>query len=211
MKGKNNMTVGIILDYQIRKSIHLIEISKSCSANELIAVFEEILNKYIQTEEGNLFFEKNNERITLHDFMKVGANIPDKLCRAHGISFSSSNCMSEDVIEIQAFTPIIQTNPVMACFGVYDQDYQINKSDLMRLIDSVNWSNDYAFRDLHYKDRLVGFGFVSMDLIDPIDETEFNLEEFLNGVAEIAYTTSVEDPSIHELQGISFKMLRLDW
>lgn len=211
MKGKNNMTVGIILDYQIRKSIHLIETLRNYSANELIAVFEEILNKYIQTEEGNLFFEKNNERITLHDFMKVGANIPDKLCRAHGISFSSSNCMSEDVIEIQAFTPIIQTNPVMACFGVYDQDYQINKSDLMRLIDSVNWSNDYAFRDLHYKDRLVGFGFVSMDLIDPIDETEFNLEEFLNGVAEIAYTTSVEDPSIHELQGISFKMLRLDW
>ena len=118
MKGKNNMTVGIILDYQIRKSIHLIETLRNYSANELIAVFEEILNKYIQTEEGNLFFEKNNERITLHDFMKVGANIPDKLCRAHGISFSSSNCMSEDVIEIQAFTPIIQTNPVMACFGV---------------------------------------------------------------------------------------------
>ena len=204
------MTVGIILDYQIRKSIHLIETSEKYTANELIAVFEEILNEYIQTEEGNLFFEKNNERITLHDFMKVGANIPDKICRAHGISFSS-NCMSEDVIEIQAFTPIIQTNPVMACFGVYDQDYQINKSDLMRLIDSVNWSNDYAFRDLHYKDRLVGFGFVSMDLIDPIDETDFNLEKFLNGVAEIAYTTSVEDLSIHELQGISFKMLRLDW
>lgn len=211
MKGKNNMTVGIILDYQIRKSIHLIETLRNYSANELIAIFEEILKEYIQTGEGNLFFEKNNERITLHDFMKVGANIPDKICRAHGISFSSSNCMSEDAIEIQAFTPIIQTNPVMAYFGVYDQDYQINKSDLMRLIDSVNWSNDYAFRGLHYKDRLVGFGFVSMDLIDPIDETEFNLEEFLNGVAEIAYTTSVEDPSIHELQGISFKMLRLDW
>lgn len=205
------MTVGIILDYQIRKSIHLIEISKSCSENELIAIFEEILKKYIQTEEGNLFFEKNNKKITLHDFMEVGTNIPDEICRTYGISFSSSNCMTEDVMEIQAFTPIIQTNPVMACFGVYDQDYQINKSDLMRLIDSVNWSNDYAFRDLHYKDRLVGFGFVSMDLIDPIDETEFNLEEFLNGVAEIAYTTSVEDPSIHELQGISFKMLRLDW
>lgn len=205
------MTVGIILDYQIRKSTHLIETSEKYSANELIAVFEEILNEYIQTEEGNLFFEKNNERITLHDFMKVGANIPDKLCRAHGISFSSSNCMSEDVIEIQAFTPIIQTNPVMACFGVYDQDYQINKNDLKRLIDSVSWSDDYAFRDLHYKDRLVGFGFVSMDLIDPIDETDFNLEKFLNGVAEIAYTTSVEDSSIHELQGVSFKMLRLDW
>ena len=199
------------MDYQIRKSIHLIEISKSCSENELIAIFEEILKKYIQTEEGNLFFEKNNKKITLHDFMEVGTNIPDEICRTYGISFSSSNCMTEDVMEIQAFTPIIQTNPVMACFGVYDQDYQINKSDLMRLIDSVNWSNDYAFRDLHYKDRLVGFGFVSMDLIDPIDETEFNLEEFLNGVAEIAYTTSVEDPSIHELQGISFKMLRLDW
>ena len=211
MKGKNNMTVGIILDYQIRKSIHLIEISKSCSENELIAIFEEILKKYIQTEEGNLFFEKNNKKITLHDFMEVGTNIPDEICRTYGISFSSSNCMTEDVMEIQAFTPIIQTNPVMACFGVYDQDYQINLSDLMRVIDSVNWSNDYAFRDLHYKDRLVGFGFVSMDLIDPIDETEFNLEEFLNGVAEIAYTTSVEDPSIHELQGISFKMLRLDW
>ena len=119
--------------------------------------------------------------------------------------------MSEDVIEIPAFTPIIQTKPIMACFGVYDQDYQINKNDLKRLIDSVSWSDDYAFRDLHYKDRLVGFGFVSMDLIDPIDETDFNLEKFLNGVAEIAYTTSVEDPSIHELQGVSFKMLRLDW
>ena len=99
----------------------------------------------------------------------------------------------------------------MAYFGVYDQDYRIQKDDLNKLIDSVNWLNEFAFRDLHYKDRLVGFGFVSMDLIDPIDKTEFNLEEFLNRAAEIAYTTLVEDPSIYELQGISFKMLRLDW
>ena len=66
------MTIGIILNYQIRKNIHLIETLRNYSANELIAIFEEILKEYIQTEEGNLFFEKNNKKITLHDFMEVG-------------------------------------------------------------------------------------------------------------------------------------------
>lgn len=205
------MTVGIILDYQIRKSLYLIETSKNFSTNELLAIFEEIVKEYIQTEDGLLYFEKNKKQLSLHDFMEQRSKIPDKICKTHGINFNASNYMSENVIEISAFTPIIKTMPVKACFGVYDQDYQINKSDIKRLIDSINWSDDYAFRDLHYKDRLVGFGFVSMDLIDPIDKTEFNLEEFLNRVAEIAYITSVEDPSIYELQGISFKMLRLDW
>ena len=58
MKGKNKMTVGIILDYQIRKSIHLIETLRNYSASELIAIFEEILKEYIQTEEGNLFLKE---------------------------------------------------------------------------------------------------------------------------------------------------------
>lgn len=205
------MTIGIVLDYQIRKRVYLVEAADNYSVNELIAIFTQIAQEFINTTPGALYFEKNNKKMDLHNLMEIRADIPSEIISKHGISFDSCACMSADVIEISAFTPLIETKPIMAYFGVYDQDYQINKSNMKKLIDSVSWDNDYAFRDLHYNDELVGFGFVSMDLIDPLEETDFNLEEFLRVVAEFAYKNYVKDASIYELHGISVKMLRLDW
>jgi hypothetical protein len=201
------MTIGIILDYEIKKRIQLIsshiKMNKSC----LINTFESIVSNYIKTEAGKCFYKKNNERITVHDFLEEFANIPNDILEDYLITHDPCNEFTEHVIELPAFLVLIESKQVDAIFGIYNQDFHIAKYDLNKLINSVHWENEHAFRVLCYKGRLVGFGFVSIDLID---ETEFTFDDFIMHVSKLADEANVIDGEIYKYKEVRFKMIKLD-
>ena len=202
-------TIGIVLDYEIRKRVYLMQVENYPTENELLAMLESVARVYIQTAEGKQYFKKNGKKINLLDLLQLGTAVPDKIYESYGMHYGSDESAGE-AIEVNAFTPLIKDKPVMAYFGVYDQDFAIHKNDLKRLLDTVNWSEDYVFRDLHYDGSLVGFGFVSIELIESIDE-EFNYDEFIANAAKMSHIESTEDEEIYENQDVRFKMIRLDW
>lgn len=205
------MIIALALDYDIRKSYYLMDIDEGMSRDEIITEIQEILEKYIKTEKGKIFLRKNSEKITLHDFFDEWLNIPNDIFDKSRIHIQDIFDCLENVIEYPAFYSLYETKPINAVFGIYDEDYSLTNYDMKKLMDSVNWNKDYAFRALHCDGRLVGFGFVSLDLVDASDKNKFNMQEFLMEVGDLAYKEAVEDGAVYERQDTKFKMIHLDW
>lgn len=198
--------LGIVLDYEIRKAVYMFSSDKEYGKDELIMKFTQIIEEYVNTEEGKTFFKENDGVITLHDFMQIKKNIPSDIFRKFGIV--PDYCPSGNVIVLNAFQRLIDKTPIMAVFGIYDEDCQINNYDMKHLIDSVNWLNQhYIFRPLMVCKRCVGFGFIAEDMVE---EDSFVLDDFMNYVVEIADKKFSYDDKIYEYKGIGVKMVPLN-
>lgn len=198
--------LGIVLDYGIRKAVHLFSVDKEYGKDELRTKLIQVAEDYTKTDAGESYIKNNKGVLTLHDLMEIKDDIPNDIYKKYGILPDFN--VSGYVIEMNAFERLIEQTPVKAVFGVYDQDYEIHKGEMKHLLDSVDWMNqDYVFRPLMLDNRCVGFGFLSIEMTD--DES-FQLNEFMNYVANIAYSEAIIDNKIYEYEGIGIKMLRLD-
>jgi len=200
------ISIGVVLDYDLRKSVHIFSMDKKYGKDELLVKFTQVANEYLKTEKGAKYIDEKKGVMTLHDFMEIKDDIPKDIYRKYSI-FPDYN-VSGHVIELKAFERLVDGAPIKAIFGAYDQDYELNNHDMMRLLNSIDWmSQSYVFRPLMYDNRLVGFGFISTDIIDD-EELDFN--DFMDHAATLVYKEPIMDNSMHEYEGIGIKILRLD-
>ena len=199
-------TLGIVLDYEIRKAVYMFSSDKEYGKDKLIMKFTQIIEEYVKTEEGKAFLKENDGVITLHDFVQIRKDIPSDIFRKFGIIPDYGT--SGNVTVLNAFQRLINKTPIRAVFGTYDEDCHINNYDMKHLIDSVNWLNQrYIFRPLMVSKRCVGFGFIAEDMVE---DNSFVLDDFMNYVAEIADREFIYDDKIYEYKGIGIKMVPLN-
>lgn len=204
------MNVALVLNYEVRKKLLMLEVNENDVRLETIkTLIKMLIEKFIETDKGKTLFEENGKVAKMYNFETWKNNIPEDIYEQVGVRLISAT-EADVVYEVKAFENIIKEKPVSAIFGVYDSDYCIAKYQIDKLLNSVNWSNDYIFRPLIFNGNCTGFGLVSDDLLIADEETDFSLNDFLTYAAKCAHSEYIDGIKIYENQNYSFSLIRMD-